>query len=503
MRKKVNIIGAGISGLSLGCYLQMNGFDTEIFEMHNLPGGLCTGWKRGDYKFDACIHWLVGSSKEDNFYKFWNELVDMKKINFVYHEKYSRVYGTNKNYIDIFNDIDKLENELLLKAPEDKALILSLTKSVRKFLSFNIDAEKAFEVAGIFDKIKTLAGFLPYMTEFNKWMKLSSKEFASKCKNPLLKNVFENFFDPNMAMIFVVFCLAWFSKKAAGYPIGGSLNFAENIEKRYLELGGKINYKSKVEKINIEQLSKNYKAVGITLSDDTAKTADITISAADGFYSIYKMLEGRFTSKNINKRYNNALTFPSYIQVSLGVSRIFDNEVQIQSFYTDSSIFIDDQTIAEQLGIHIYNYDRSFAPEGKTVITSIIPTYNFDYWSKLKNTNIEKYKSEKHRISNEVINAIDKHLGNVVEFVEVVDVSTPATVIRYTNNWKGSFEGWILTKNAGFTSYERELPGLENFYMCGQWIQPGGGLPGVLQSARDLAQIICKREKIEFKTFSF
>ena len=43
---KVNIIGAGVSGLAVGCYLQMNGFDTEIFEMHNQPGGLCTAWKR-------------------------------------------------------------------------------------------------------------------------------------------------------------------------------------------------------------------------------------------------------------------------------------------------------------------------------------------------------------------------------------------------------------------------------------------------------------------------
>ena len=31
--KKIIIIGAGISGLSTGCYAQMNGYDTEIYEM--------------------------------------------------------------------------------------------------------------------------------------------------------------------------------------------------------------------------------------------------------------------------------------------------------------------------------------------------------------------------------------------------------------------------------------------------------------------------------------
>ena len=45
MENKVNIIGAGIAGLSAGCYLQMNGYDTEIYELHSIPGGLCTSWK--------------------------------------------------------------------------------------------------------------------------------------------------------------------------------------------------------------------------------------------------------------------------------------------------------------------------------------------------------------------------------------------------------------------------------------------------------------------------
>ena len=39
--KSTIIIGAGISGLSAGCYGQMNGHRTQIFEMHNKTGGVC------------------------------------------------------------------------------------------------------------------------------------------------------------------------------------------------------------------------------------------------------------------------------------------------------------------------------------------------------------------------------------------------------------------------------------------------------------------------------
>ena len=80
MGNQIKIIGAGIAGLSAGCYLQMNGYETEIYELHNIPGGLCTGWERMGYTFDGCIHWLSGSSFGNNLYPLWNELIDMKRL---------------------------------------------------------------------------------------------------------------------------------------------------------------------------------------------------------------------------------------------------------------------------------------------------------------------------------------------------------------------------------------------------------------------------------------
>ena len=53
MEESVIIIGAGIAGLAMGCYAQMNGYRTRIFEMHHQPGGLCTSWKRKGYTFDG------------------------------------------------------------------------------------------------------------------------------------------------------------------------------------------------------------------------------------------------------------------------------------------------------------------------------------------------------------------------------------------------------------------------------------------------------------------
>ena len=70
MRESVIIIGGGIGGLAVGSYLQMNGFDTEIFEKQDFPGGLCTSWKRKeffvigdniDYSYDSRTFGIIKS----------------------------------------------------------------------------------------------------------------------------------------------------------------------------------------------------------------------------------------------------------------------------------------------------------------------------------------------------------------------------------------------------------------------------------------------------------
>jgi phytoene dehydrogenase-like protein len=47
---------------------------------------------------------------------------------------------------------------------------------------------------------------------------------------------------------------------------------------------------------------------------------------------------------------------------------------------------------------------------------------------------------------------------------------------------------------------DKTLPGLDGFYMVGQWVEPGGGLPPAAQSGRNVIQVICKKDKKSFVT---
>lgn len=500
MRKKVSIIGAGIAGLSAGCYLQMNGYDSEIFELHSAPGGLCTSWKIEEFTIDGCIHWLVGSSPNDNFYNLWNELIDMKNVEFIDYEEFMRVEDKGGRSIRVFTDVDKLEKEMLEKAPEDKGLIIDFTNAIRKFSRLSLPIEKAPETSNPLDGLSMLFRLMPYFRALKKWSSISARGYAEKCKNTLLRKTFEYMFLPETIALFLIMTLVWMHKKTAGYPIGGSLKFARLIEKKYLELGGKINYESKVRKI----ITENNSARGLILENGETHNADIVISAADGHYTIFEMLEGRYIDEKIRDYYDNYETFPSYVQVSLGVSRSFENEPHsLVVFPTERPLIIDESVTYEDIMIRIFNFDPTLAPEGKTLITAMLPTENYEYWDNLRNSDMERYKSEKERVANGVIEILERRYGSIRSNVELIDVSTPSTVMRYTNNWKGSFEGWLLTPKMGLRRMKKVLPGLEDFYMAGQWVEPGGGLPSALLSGRNVTQIICKKDKKKFVTTKY
>jgi phytoene dehydrogenase-like protein len=71
--RSVVIVGGGIAGLAVGCYARMNGCRATILEMHKIPGGLCTAWKREGYTFDISMHMLTGS-KSGPAHQMWREL---------------------------------------------------------------------------------------------------------------------------------------------------------------------------------------------------------------------------------------------------------------------------------------------------------------------------------------------------------------------------------------------------------------------------------------------
>ncbi len=85
--------------------------------------------------------------------------------------------------------------------------------------------------------------------------------------------------------------------------------------------------------------------------------------------------------------------------------------------------------------------------------------------------------------------------------MEMINVATPLTVERYTGNWQG-LQAWLPKGDFPMLGkgISRTLPGLESFYMAGQWAGASVGLPGAAASGRKLVQMLCGKDGKPFLT---
>jgi len=483
------IIGGGIAGLAAGVYGQMNGYKTRIFEMHSLPGGLCTSWQRKGFTIDGCIHWLVGTNPKSSSHVMWEELGALKDVEIVNHEEFMSFYDSDGKAFHLYNDIDRLEKHMLELSPVDVKVIKEFCSVIRKVSALDMSPD-----SGPGSLKKTIS----MMTIYMKFGKMSVADFAAKLKDPFLKEAWQTFFDmPDFPMMGLIFTLGWMNQKDAGYPIGGSLAFSKSIEKRYKDLGGEILYNARVEKILVE----DGQAAGIRLTDGQEFRADRVISAADGFNTIYKMLDGKFLEPELQEYYRKSEIFEPLVMVTLGVNRDLSDQphTAIHSLKTPITIAGNEEPYIQ---VKHYGYDPTLAPKGKSVVMSMFSS-TYDYWKKLAE-DPERYDAEKKQAALTVISTIEKIIPGFEKDVEMVDVATPLTTERYTGNWQGSFEGWrITTKNMNKSisgGLAHTLPGLKNFYMVGQWVEPGGGLPTAGMSGRNMIKRICKEDGKTFTT---
>jgi len=502
MQKSIIIIGAGIAGLSTGCYCQMNGYRTQIFEMDNArPGGLCTTWKRKGYKIDGCIENWMGTRPGALFYRFWEELGAVQGRPIIHQEEWMRVEGEGGKVLIFYTDMERLEQHMKELAPEDKDVIeelievlIEVARAIARIK--DLPLKKAPELFGLIDYLKMMFTMFSVSRLMKKWGKISIQDFAQRFKNPFLREAFSlSGFPPCLSMFAWLQAFGSIQQKQSGYPVGGSLEVARAIEQRYRNLGGEIHYKSRVAKTLVE----NGQAVGVLLADGTEYRSDTVISTADGRTTIFDMLDGKYINDEIQGYYNNLPTVPPVLYIGLGVARLFDEPYSVfgVNYLLDDPVTIAGQEL-RRLPVHIYNFDPSLAPAGKTALRVKLDS-DYEYWKKLRE-DPERYKAEKEQIADKVVALLDRRFPGLATQVEMRDVATPMTFERYTGNWRGSYMGWATTTETLSMRMSKTLPGLGNFYMAGQWVEPGGGTPNAAMSGRNVTQIICKKDKRPFVT---
>jgi phytoene dehydrogenase-like protein len=496
MPENMIIVGAGIAGLSTGCYAQMNGYRTAIFESNKVPGGLCAAWTRKGFKFDISMH-LLANSRSGPFKKMWDELGVTRNQEFFYHDRIVAVEGLEKR-LDFCLDRDRLEKQMLAISPEDAGLVKEFVELFFGGGVMDLASLDPPELVGLTGRLRMFLKVLPLFGLFKKYGRMTLQEFTTRCRDPFLAVALRFVVDtPGWPMPgFPMVALAGFARAGgeAGYPLGGSFNVVSKIADFYRTLGGQIHFNSRV----VEVLIENDRAAGIRLEDGSEQRADIVVWAGDGHRLIFDILGGKYLDKSIRKMYETWPVVKPMVHVCFGVNLDLSAESKQIVYELEKPIIIAGESF-KWLCIINHSFDKSTAPPGKTALEVWYAT-DYQYWEELAKDR-PKYEAEKKRIAEETAEALEKRWPGFKSKIEVVDVPTPMTYVRYTGNWQGSPDGWYITpENMKEQKMKRSLPGLRNLYMVGQWTAPFTGTVGAALSGRQLIQILCRKDRRPFIT---
>jgi phytoene dehydrogenase-like protein len=499
--RSIIIIGAGMGGLATGIYGQANGFETTIFEAHNLPGGQCTSWKRKGYVFDACLHNLNGFKPQTKVNAFWRELGAMP-CELVQRNKFVSAVLPDGTWFHDYFEPDKLEAHLKQLSPEDADAIDEYITGIKSFLQAD-DLLGLTNLGTLWEKLSVLPFFLSRLKYFRHTM----GSFAKRFRHPLLRKAMPllRYSVPDVPLFAYLAEHSSVIYGDTGWPRGGGLTLSKNMAARYTQLGGTIQYGKKVLRI----LTEDNCACGVELKDGTQHRADFVVSNADGRKTILEMLRGQYMNKKVAKYcepYPEDGDVLFSVLVFLGVNR------DLSSYPSSLILFLEQpETVGghtcDHLQMQMYGFDASMAPAGKGVIKVELCSKP-SHFSRLYDDKAA-YQAEKERIAEHVIALLEEQFPGLREEIEVVDVATLHTWERYMggtqghNNFPKKYKDLADIRNVLDFMFGLNrmytLPGLERFFFTGQWVTSMGSLFANALTGKTVVQRICKQCGVRFR----
>ena len=487
------IIGSGLGGLSCAAAFARQGFKTLIIEQHYKVGGYATTFERpGGFEFDASLH-STSVGERDGIHNLIPGFPEIKEVEFEPHPNLYRVIFPDYDIRVPQKNLTAFINNLTELFPQEKEGIAGIFEDMEGLSS---DISK-FSRAGGKVNMNTFPAEFPYLFKcFNRsW----GDVVDARIKNLKLKSIISSLWvyyglpPSKLSPYYYAMPTIGYLQHGGFYPRGKSQRISDSFKKFIDAHSGKIILKSKVEKI----LTKNDIAYGVKTEDGKEFTAKVIISNSNAHDTFNKMLDDKSTLKDYLEKMNKFSVSLSSFQVFLGLKKDLIKEVGINDteiFYNPNYDLEADYELMKNANIEsggyaVTLYDnvyKGYSPEGKNTL-NIMTLQGFKHWKKYKEDyfkeNKDAYRKEKERIAAILIQKVENTLlPGLQESIEIKEIGTPLTNIRYTSNFKGAIYGFDQTlDNSGQTRVGHETP-IKKLYLTGAWTKPGHGYGGVIYS---------------------
>ncbi len=481
--KKIIIIGAGVGGLASGIRLLKMGFDVEIFEKNEKVGGRMYQIEEKGFKFDVGPTIVMMPEIYNEIFEVSGvdpkDYIDMSLLSPMYD-----IHFKDQTKLRISTDLTQLVSQLEKIDPKDAQGYLAYLSDVYK--RFLIAKEhflmKSYSKPIQFYNPKSLYHLLRLRTLNSAYDSISSFVKDEKLRQALSFQTLyigvSPFTGPSIYTIIPMIELLY----GVWYIKGGMYEMANQMKRRFLEMGGKLRLNENVSQI----LIKDKVAYGV-ISNDEHHHSDIVLTNADFPYANSELIKeekdkGKYTTKKIHKMSYSA----SSLVIYLGLDKKYKTNVHTLRFANDFKKNINDLfcfNVPEDPSFYMYSptqVDETLSPKGKEIIYVLVPVPSLHKgmtsWS-------EAFQKQYVNEVLDMISQIDE-FNDIKDHIEVMRVFTPDDFKKQFNLQFGATFGLrpVVTQSLYFRPQARSKT-VKNLYFVGSSNHPGAGVPIVMLSA--------------------
>ncbi len=475
----VVVIGAGIGGLFAAAELARQGASVLLLEQHYMVGGYCSTFRRAGYCFDASTHFypLLGNAST-----ITGKILGQLGL---------ETEWVQMDPVDTFHFPDGSRFDVPAELEPYRRAVDALFPHEREGLDRFFAATHEAYLHGV------LYHFRGKETQKYKFW-----------EDWTLRRALDTFLtDPKLKLLLTADCAHWGSPPSRTsfvfdamlrlsyflgnyYPKGGSQAFADDLGRRFEELGGDLLICASARKILVEK----DRACGVEIEVDRGKlkgryrvAARAVINNGDLRRTLDELLPAEVVPPELRRQVAELRpTFPCFL-THLGLAGVSSEDLErVQGYYWNEW----DPDLVGRGGLRckIFAptlYEPAMAPAGgQVVILQKVLEMDQDA--------VEDWPQHKAEVEKYLLDHFESVLPGINEKIVVGISASARTARRFTWNAAGAMLGWEMSPDQLGDKRPGNRGPVEDLWHVGHWTRPGGGITPVIVSALEVAREVAK-----------
>lgn len=482
------VIGAGFGGLAAAVRLRSKGWDVTVLEALDQPGGRARVFRRDGFTFDAGptvitaphliteLFELAGRDPRDYF--------TLTPV-----DPFYRILFDDGSALDYTGDEDRLLAQIARFDARDVDGYRRLARMSERIFDtgFTQLADRPF------DRFSDMLRVVPAMIRLQSWRSVHGL-VARYIRDPRLRQAFT--FEPLLVggnpfrTPSIYLLIHWLERKwGVHFAMGGTTSVVSALVRLLGELGVEVRLNTPVEEIIVDR---GRTAAVVTANGDRLP-CELVVSNADPSFVYSRMLapthrRRRHTPHAVSRVRQSMSLFVGYFGTGRTYPELAHHTILLGPRYRG---LLDDifqqRPLARDFSLYLHaptRTDPSLAPPGSETFYVLSPVPNTRAPIDWAREGEPYFARLRQSLELRLLPGLDASLATSFHM-------TPVDFEQTLRSVDGAAFGPepVLTQSAWFR-YHNRSPDVHGLYFVGAGTHPGGGIPGVLSSARVLDRVV-------------